>query len=86
MISLMKILTLLWILLGLLALAMGTKYMHNPENRRVFREQLKEIAEELKIKEEDCICIVYVGFVVLGFVGATVALVRRLRKYLRRNK
>lgn len=86
MISLMKIITLLWILLGLLALIIGTKYMHNPENRRVFREQLKEIAEELKIKEEDCICIVYVGFVVLGFVGATVALVRRLRKYLRRNK
>lgn len=86
MISLMKIITLLWILLGLLALIIGTKYMHNPENRRIFREQLKEIAEELKIKEEDCICIVYVGFVVLGFVGATVALVRRLRKYLRRNK
>jgi hypothetical protein len=82
----MKIITLLWILLGLLALIIGTKYMHNPENRRIFREQLKEIAEELKIKEEDCICIVYVGFVVLGFVGATVALVRRLRKYLRRNK
>ena len=86
MISLMKIIMLFWILIGLLALIMGTKYMHNPANKQAFHEQLKEISEEMKIKEEDCICIIYVGFVILGFVGVIIALIRRLRKYLRRNK
>ena len=85
-ISIAKTIALIWILTGLIALAIGTKYMNKPENRKVLHEQLKEIAEEMKIKEEDCICIMYVGFVVLGFVGAIVALARRLHKYFRRNK
>ena len=86
MISIAKTIALIWILTGLVALAIGTKYMNKPENRKELHEQLKEIAEEMKIKEEDCICIMYVGFVVLGFVGAMVALARRLHKYFRRNK
>ena len=86
MISIAKTIALIWVLTGLVALAIGTKYMNKPENRKELHEQFKEIAEEMKIKEEDCICIMYVGFVVLGFVGAMVALARRLHKYFRRNK
>lgn len=86
MISLVKTTALIWILTGLVVLIIGTRYMNKPENRKVLHEQLKEVAEEMKIKEEDCICIMYVGFVVLGFVGALAVLLRRLHKYFRRNK
>lgn len=86
MLSFVTTTTVIWILTGLLALAIGTKYMNKPENRELILKQVKEIAEEIKIKDEDCICIMYVGFVLLGFVGATVALFRRFRKHLRRNK
>ena len=85
-IPLAKIVTTMWILTGLIALAIGTKYMNKPENRKILHEQLKDIAEELKLKEEDCICIMYVGFATLGIVGATVALYRRFKNYIRRKK
>jgi nitrate/nitrite transporter NarK len=86
MFSLTKAIALIWILTGLLALVIGVKYMNKPENRKAIQEQLKEMAEELKIKEEDCLCIMYVGFVVFGFVGASVALIRRLKGYLRKGE
>ena len=86
MISFMKILFLIWIIAGLVALVIGTKYMHNSTNRKALHDHIKEIAEELKLKEEDCISIMYVGFVVLGFVGGAIALFKRLKKYTRRGK
>jgi hypothetical protein len=88
MISLHKILIGFWILAGLLALVAGVKILHVPESRERILEQIREIAEELKIKEEDCMCILYVSFVALGFVGVTLALLRRIRTYFRerRNK
>jgi hypothetical protein len=88
MISLHKILIGFWILAGLLALVAGVKILHVPESRERILEQIREIAEELKIKEEDCMCILYVSFVALGFVGVTLALFRRIRTYFRerRNK
>lgn len=86
MLSFVTTTTLIWILTGLLALAIGTKYMNKPENRELILKQVKEIAEEIKVKDEDCICIMYVGFVLLGFVGVAVALLRRFRQHLRRNK
>ena len=88
MISLHRFLIELWILTGLLALIVGVKTLHTPEYRDKIVEQLKEISEELKIKEEDCMCILYVSFVVFGFVGVFLALFRRIRTYFkeRRNK
>ena len=86
LISPIKVFMLFWIVTGIGALVIGTKYIHNPATRQALHEQLKEIAEELKLKEEDCICIMYVGFIFLGFMGALVALFRRFKKYLRRNK
>ena len=86
MISFTKIVFLVWIALGLVALAIGTKYMNRPENRKILHDQLKEIAEELRIKEEDCISVMYVGFVILGFMGVAIALIRRLKKYMKGNK
>ena len=56
MISLHKILIGFWILAGLLALVAGVKILHVPESRERILEQIREIAEELKIKEEDCMC------------------------------
>lgn len=88
MISLHRFMIVFWILTGLTALVAGAKTLQNPDSLKKIKEQLKEIAEELKIKEEDCMCILYVSFVVFGFVGVTLALFRRIRTYFkeRRNK
>lgn len=86
MISLHRLLIGFWILTGLLALVVGAKTLQNPDNLQKIKEQLKEIAEELKIKEEDCMCILYVSFVVFGFVGVTLALFRRIRTYFRERR
>lgn len=86
MISVIKIIALLWVLAGLGALYIGVKYINEPQNKQSIQHHIKELSEEIKIKEEDCLCILYVGFVVVGFVGVVVALIRRIKEYLRRNK
>lgn len=86
MISVIKIIALLWVLAGLGALYIGVKYINEPQNKQSIQHHIKELSEEIKIKEEDCLCILYVGFVVVGFVGVVAALIRRIKEYLRRNK
>ena len=86
MISFIKIIFLIWIITGLIALAIGTRYMNKPENRKALYDQIKEVAQDLKLKDEDCICIMYVGFVLLGFVGASIMAFRRLKNRIRRDK
>jgi hypothetical protein len=86
MISFIVVIIGVWVLTGFIALVLGTKALTNPMNREEIHEQFKEIAEELRITEEDCLCILYVGFMAIGFAGVSLALFRRLKRYLRRTK
>lgn len=72
-----------WTITGLVALVMGTKVLCKPENLEKVKEQLREIAEELKITEEDCMCILQVSFAALGFIGVALVAWRRLKKYFK---
>ena len=86
MISLTTITFGVWTIAGLMALAMGTRVLLKDENMSAIKEQLREIAEELKITEEDCMCILYVSFMVFGLVGVSLALIRRIRAYYKRRR
>jgi hypothetical protein len=86
MISITKIIAGIWITTGLVALVWGTRALHNPQSRQKVKEQIKELAEELKITEEDCLCVLYVSFFVAGFAGIGIAAYRKIRNYLKGNK
>ena len=67
--KLILILLILWMISGLVALVMGVKALHKPENRETLQEQLDELSAEFNLKEDTCLCILYVAFVVFGFAG-----------------
>lgn len=81
-----KIFLLFWIITGLIALTWGCRCMYNPKNRQKLKEQIKELSEDFEITEQDCISILYVGFVVFGFISVPLTLFRKWKKGLRIKK
>ena len=83
--KLILILLILWMISGLVALAIGVITANKPENKGLLEKQIKELSEESGLQEETCLCILYVGFVILGFVGLSIAFYRKVKTWWREN-
>lgn len=75
-----------WITVGLMALTWGVRIIHAPGNKGKLDKHLKDLADEFGIEEENCLCVLYVSFVALGFVGVLVAAYRKISSYFKRGK
>ena len=78
-----KILGIFWIVTGFIALVLGVKAMNDSEIQDSIREHLEVIHEEFHIKREDCICVLYVSFVLCGFIGVSLVALRKLKNILK---
>ena len=83
--KLILILLILWIISGLAALVIGVMTANKPENKGFLEKQIKELSDESGIQEETCLSILYVGFVILGFVGLSIAFYRKVKTWWREN-
>ena len=83
--KLLLVFLIVWVLSGLIALGMGVKAMHKPENKETLQEQLDELSAEFNLKEDTCLCILYIAFVIFGFVGIAIALYRKAKVWWREN-
>jgi hypothetical protein len=86
MISITKIIFGTWVITGLIAIVWGTKAIYSSPNSDKVKSHFKEMLEELKITEEDYMCVLYVSFFVAGFLSLTLNSYRKLRNYIRRRK
>ena len=59
---------------------------HKEENAQRFEADIYEFSEDLKIAEEDCIAIMYIAALFLGFAILPVALFRRILKFVKGDK
>ena len=83
MASFTRILVITWILIGFVGLIWGTKALRNPANKKWIEEHIKELANEMKVTEEDFICMLYVAFYATGFIGVILAAYRKFRAYIK---
>lgn len=79
----LKILGIIWIIAGLVALFIGVKAMHDEELKGLVKDHLEVMRDEFRIKREDCVCLLYVSFVLFGFVGVTLVVLRKIKNVIK---
>ena len=59
---------------------------HKEENVKRFESEICEFSEDLKLAEEDCIAILYIATLLLGFIVLPIAILRRIKKLVKGDK
>ena len=86
MIIFAEIIVAIWIIFGVAALFWGCRNMHDPKNKELLDGQIKELSSDLNLPEKDCMGILYVSFLLFGFLAVPIVLIRRVVKAWKAGK